>query len=266
MGSFIPAKVAEFKSIAPGAVSVTNLLYAMTVPLHWGLAAIVIFVLGTTFVMQSKNFLPKFLPPGTEVIFVTGLATLFSVYCSYDGAVVGNIPQVDPDAGLSFLDGRIRLPVDFLSVQSLIYDIPETLLARFGGSYILLATSAALFAAVNFLSIMGIASGFEAEDGIPWSADREMIAHLWQSDPCYHPYLPDRFRRFSLPNVTPWHVANDRHHIAALRPSDRAVLDLSVTIHEYYVSYAESSLECGYHKCRAQVSCVSNWSSATQGH
>jgi MFS superfamily sulfate permease-like transporter len=176
MGSFLPAKVAEFKSIAPGAVSVTNLLFAMTAPLQWGLASTIIFVVGITFVMQSKSFLPKFLPPGTEVILVTGLATLFSVYCNYEGAVVGKIPQVNPDAGLSFMDGRIRLPVDFLNVQSLVFDLQETLVARFSGSYLLLATSSGLFAAVNFLSIMGIASGFEAEDDIPWSAKREMVA------------------------------------------------------------------------------------------
>ena len=174
--SLISAKVGEFKAIAPGAASITNLLYAMTIPLQWGLASTVIFVSGTTFVMQSKNLLPSYLPPGTEVIIVTGLATLFSMYGGYDGAVVGEIPQVDPDAGFSFLDGRIRLPVEILDLKSLVFDMQSTLVARFGGSYLMLATSAALFAMVNFLAIMGIATGFEADDGVPWSADREMIA------------------------------------------------------------------------------------------
>merc|ERR1712127_1116269 len=36
--------------------------------------------------------------------------------------------------------------------------------------------SATLFAAVNFLSIMGIAGGFEAENGIAWSPPRELIS------------------------------------------------------------------------------------------
>ena len=33
-----------------------------------------------------------------------------------------------------------------------------------------------LFAGVNFLSIMGISSGFESENGIAWSAPRGLIA------------------------------------------------------------------------------------------
>ncbi|CAB9522688.1 sulfate transporter [Seminavis robusta] len=173
--SSIARQVAEFKSLAPGAVSVTNLLYAMTIPFEWGLASTILFVFGTAFVVQSKNFMPKFLPPGTEVILVTGIATVYSIHFNYDGSVVGEIPQVDPDAGFSFLDGRIRVPVEFLDLKQLVMDIPETLVERFGG-YLMLATSATLFAAVNFLSIMGIASGFEAENGIPWSAEREMVA------------------------------------------------------------------------------------------
>ena len=65
------------------------------------------------------------------------------------------------------------MPVELLDVKSLILDVP--LVERFG-SYTMLTVSATLFAAVNFLSIMGIASGFETENGIPWSAERECIA------------------------------------------------------------------------------------------
>lgn len=173
MRASFPAKVAEYKSIVPGASSVTNLLYAITIPGEWGLASTTLFVLGTAFVMEAKKFLPEFLPPGTEVILVTLVATLYSVHSDYSGAVVGEIPQLDPDAGFSFLYGKIRVPVEFLDVKSLVLDVP--LVDRFG-SYLMLALSASIFAAVNFLSIMGIASGFEAEDGIPWSAEREMIA------------------------------------------------------------------------------------------
>ena len=46
---------------------------------------------------------------------------------------------------------------------------------RMGGWPALVVTSI-LFAGVNFLSIMGIASGFETENGISWSAPRELIA------------------------------------------------------------------------------------------
>ena len=54
--SATPAQVAEYKSLAPGAVSVTNLLFAATIPHKWGLASTIIFVSGTAFVMQAKNF------------------------------------------------------------------------------------------------------------------------------------------------------------------------------------------------------------------
>ena len=92
---------------------------------------------------------------------------------NYEGTIVGEIPAIDPDAGFSFFGGSVRVPVELLDVKSLIFDVP--LVERFG-SYVMLAVSATLFAAVNFLSIMGIASGFETENGIPWSAERECIA------------------------------------------------------------------------------------------
>jgi MFS superfamily sulfate permease-like transporter len=165
-------QVADYKAVAPGAVSVANTLYALTIPFQWGVASTIIFVLGTAFVMQANTFMPKFLPPGTEVILLTAVATLYSIYFDYHGDIVGDIPQLDPDAGFSM--GPIRIPVELLNVSELVFQVP--LVDRFGGSYIKLAISASLFAAVNFLSIMGIASGFETENGIPWSAEREMIA------------------------------------------------------------------------------------------
>lgn len=168
------AKVTEFKAILPGAVAVSNLVYAITHPWEWGLESAILFFFGTAFIMQAKSFLPAFLPPGTEVILVTALATIYSVYSNYAGAIVGEIPAIDPDAGFSFFGGSLRVPVEVLDVKSLIFDVP--LVERFGGSYIMLAVSATLFAAVNFLSIMGIASGFESENDIPWSAERECLA------------------------------------------------------------------------------------------
>ncbi|GAX22581.1 hypothetical protein FisN_14Hh211 [Fistulifera solaris] len=159
----------------PGAISVAHCLYALTHPWEWGLAPAAMFVFGTAFVMKGPTYLPKALPPGSEVIIVTALATAYSVYTSYEGAVVGEIPTLDPDAGLSFFQGKIRIPVEFVSISDLIGNIP-ILVGRFGGSFIMLALSSVIFAAVNFLSIMGIASGFESEDGIEWSAEREMIS------------------------------------------------------------------------------------------
>ena len=67
----------------------------------------------------------------------------------------------------------INIPVELLDWQE-VYNAP--LLEQFGGSFVSCATSCLLFAAVNFLSIMGIASGFETENGIAWSPAREMLS------------------------------------------------------------------------------------------
>ena len=173
LSSEIVAKVTEYKSSFPGAVAVSNLFYSIAHPWEWNLEATILFVLGTAFIMKAKSFLPSFLPPGTEVILVTALATLYSIHFDYQGSIVGEIPQLDPDAGIPLFGGSLRLPVEFLDVKSLVMDVP---LAKRFGSYALLGMSATLFAAVNFLSIMGIASGFEVEDGIPWSPERELVA------------------------------------------------------------------------------------------
>mmetsp|Transcript_15702 Transcript_15702/g.19933 ORF Transcript_15702/g.19933 Transcript_15702/m.19933 type:complete len:465 (+) Transcript_15702:155-1549(+) len=166
--------VSFVKSNAPaatGAVSVTNLLYAITHPWEWGTAAAPLFIFCTIFVMKGKNYLPKSLPPGTEVIIATALATLLSMSFDYPGNVVGEIPQLDSDAGIKL--GPIRIPVEFMNPKEL---LAAPVVERFGGSYVTLIITASLFAAVNFLSIMGIASGFEAENGVAWSAPRELVA------------------------------------------------------------------------------------------
>ena len=156
---------------ATGAVSVTNVLYAMMSPVVWSVIPALIFVVCTTFVMQAPKFLPKSLPTGTEVIIATAAATLYSIHANYTGNVVGEIPELDPEAGLSL--GPLKIPVSFLNINDVI-DAP--VLERFGGSYPSLIISATLFAAVNFLSIMGIASVFEQENGIAWSPPRELAA------------------------------------------------------------------------------------------
>ena len=171
---FLNTFIAPWKSLFPGLGNVANVIFALTHPWIWSLAPSIIFMLGTAFVMESKRILPSFLPPGTEVIMVTAAAALFSVWFNFDGAIVGEIPTIDADAGISLLGGRVKIPIETLNIKKLITETP--LVQQFGGSYILLAISSLLFAAVNFLSIMGIASGFESEDGIPWSAPRELMA------------------------------------------------------------------------------------------
>merc|ERR1719326_212943 len=89
----------------------------------------------------------------------------------YPGNIVGEIPQLDPDAGIKV--GPIRIPVELMNPKDL---LEAPVVDRFGGSYVTLIITASLFAAVNFLSIMGIASSFEAENGVAWSAPRELIA------------------------------------------------------------------------------------------
>jgi MFS superfamily sulfate permease-like transporter len=171
---FLETFITPWKNLFPGLFNVSHVLYAMTHPWLWSLAPTIMFVAGTAFVMEGKRFLPEFLPPGTDVILVTALAALYSVYTQYDGAVVGEIPVMHADAGISLLGGRLKIPVETLDFKKLITEVP--LVEQFGGSYILLAISSMMFAAVNFLSIMGIAAGFESEDGIPWSAERELLA------------------------------------------------------------------------------------------
>ena len=165
--------VRELKSRVPaatGAVNLANIMFALTHPKEWAIDATILFLIGTWFVMKGKKILPSFLPPGTEVILVTAAATIYSMRFDYSGGVVGEIPDMDPDAGMKI--GSITLPVELLDFQKVL-DAPID--AQFGG-FPALFISASLFAAVNFLSIMGIASGFEAENGIAWSAPREMIA------------------------------------------------------------------------------------------
>ena len=163
------------KGIVPGATGVSgvcNILYAVTKPQTWDIVAALIFLSCTLFVMKGKAYLPKSLPPGSEVVIATAAATMFSVYYGYEGGVVGEIPTLDSDAGLSL--GPIKIPVavqDFKSVLNV--PIAERC---FGGSTIKLFITAAIFSAINFLSIVGIASGFESDNNVSWSAPRELIA------------------------------------------------------------------------------------------
>ena len=138
---------------ATGAVNVTNFFYALLHPWEWAVVPTFMFVVGTWFVMNGKHILPKSLPPGIEVILATAVATVYSMKYDYPGGVVGEIPALDPDAGMKI--GGISLPVELLDYQNIL-DAP--IADRFGG-YPLLFVSATLFAGVNFLSIMGIASG-----------------------------------------------------------------------------------------------------------
>ena len=173
--------VSDIKTAFPaatGAVSVSSFVFALLNPALWGIPCTLLFVACTVFVKSGPKILPKFLPPGTEVVLATAAATLYSVYFAYEGGVVGEIPVLGTDdgsAGTSLMGGKIRLPIEILDPRSLVNDIP-VVVDRFGGSWVMMAISATLFAAVNFLSIMGIASGFESEDGVAWSAPRELFA------------------------------------------------------------------------------------------
>jgi sulfate permease, SulP family len=166
--------VAPFRTMFPGFGNVLSIVYALLQPWLWSLAPTMMFIFGTAFVIEGKKILPSFLPPGTDVILVTAATALYSHFTNFGGAVVGEIPPVNAAAGLSFFGGRISVPIEILSLRKLVTETP--LVQQFGGSYIALAVTSLLFAAVNFLSIMGIASGFESEDGISWSAERELIS------------------------------------------------------------------------------------------
>ena len=167
---------------ATGVVGVTNVAYALTNPSSWDLDAFFVFFNCVAFVMLARGWLlPRWVPPGSEVVIAAAAATLFSVHCNYQGGVVGEIPygatttgDVVDSSGISLLGGLVRVPVDFLDLRRLL-DVP---IAEhcFGGSTPRLLLSATIFAGVNFLSIVAISTGFERDDGVAWSAPRELLA------------------------------------------------------------------------------------------
>lgn len=169
----IVSTLKEKAPAATGAVNVTNFFFGLTHPHLWSLVPVMLFVLGTAFVMNGKKFLPKFLPSGTEVIIATAAATLYSMHFDYEGGIVGEIPEIDPDAGISLFGGALKIPIEIIDVKGLIMDVP--VVDRFG-SWAMLAVTATLFAGVNFLSIMGTLTVFETENNIAYSAPRELIA------------------------------------------------------------------------------------------
>ena len=174
--SSIQDLIKTYFSAATGAMNVTDVVYGLTHPWYWSFIPTIMFVVGTWFVMDgSKAVLPKFLPPGTEVILVTAVATLYSMYFNYPGSIVGDIPTIDEESGISILG--IQLPIEVLDMTKIWNTLTTSLVNDvFGGSYILLIISSCLFAGVNFLQIVGIASTFENENDIKWDAPRELIA------------------------------------------------------------------------------------------
>lgn len=173
--SFLGPAMAPIKGLFPGACTLSNILYAATHPFKWALQPTLLFVVGTLFILEGKNYWPALKTlPGLDVILLTVLATLYSMYGNYSGGIVGEIPAMDPDAGIKLLGGKLTIPVELLDMKKLLFEVP--LVERcFGGSWLLLAISAATFAGVNFLSISAIASIFESENGISWTPDRELM-------------------------------------------------------------------------------------------
>jgi sulfate permease, SulP family len=163
------------KGILPGLYAIVSCIFGIVQPWIWSMPSALMFLFGTAFIMEGSQYiLPKSFPPGIDVILVTFACAMYSYYTQYDGAVVGEIPTSTLSGGTSMFDGQIQLPFDVLNIKQLVLETP--LVQQFGGSYILLAISSLMFAAVNFISIMGIANGFESEDGIPWNANRELLA------------------------------------------------------------------------------------------
>lgn len=158
---------------ATGISGVANIFYAISHPQTWDLVPSILFLSCTLFVIKAKSFLPKFMPPGSEVLIATAAATIYSVQFGYDGGVVGEIPSVDSSSGLS-LFGLVKIPIEVLDIKELLkVPIAERC---FDDSMVKLFLSAAIFCGVNGLSIVAIASGFESENSVPWSAPREFIA------------------------------------------------------------------------------------------
>lgn len=153
--------------IAKGALTVTKTIYLLTSPHHWSLFPSAILFLCTACVMKGSQYLPKYLPPGSDVILVTAAATIFSLKTNYEGAVIGQIPVASNEQGSI-------LPFEFDT--SILSHTPIIVDRCFNGSILYLFFSAAVFSSINFLSIIGVASAFEAENNIPWSPTRELAA------------------------------------------------------------------------------------------
>ena len=81
-----------------------------------------------------------------DVILVTAAAALYSTFTKYTGDIVGDIPAIDPDAGIS-LFGVFRIPVELMNFKNI---LSAPLVQQFGGSFVLLSLSGLLFAAVNY--------------------------------------------------------------------------------------------------------------------
>jgi MFS superfamily sulfate permease-like transporter len=171
------ARVTSAFPDATGVVGVTNVAYALSHPWSWDADAVFVFANCVAFVMLARGWLlPRWVPPGSEVVIAAAAATAFGVYFDYRGGVVGEIPSGGgvADSGTSLFGGLARVPIDFLDARRLL-DVP--LAERcFGGSTPRLLLSATVFAGVNFLSIVAISTGFEKDDGIAWSAPRELLA------------------------------------------------------------------------------------------
>jgi len=161
---------------ATGATTLTKIIYILTHPYVWDTIPATLFFVCTLFLMYGKSYLPKFLPPGTEVMIATVTATIYSVQTNYSAnyGTVGEIPTLDANAGMSLFNGSIHLPIEIQSYEHLLFHVPLT--SRFNDSYILLFLTASIFSIINFLSIVGIASGFELDNGIPWTPSRELIS------------------------------------------------------------------------------------------
>ena len=159
---------------AAGATTLAKILYIVSHPNVWAVIPSTLFFLCTVFVMYGKSYLPKACPPGTEVIIATALATIYSIQTNYsnDFGTVGEIPELDPNAGMSL--GGIQLPIKIQSYEHLLFNVPIT--SRFNDSYLYLFITACIFSAINFLSVVGIASGFESENGVAWSPSRELVS------------------------------------------------------------------------------------------
>lgn len=175
--SALGTSVETVKSVVPGATGingVANIAYAVSHPHTWDAVAATLFIACTLFVMKAKRFLPMWMPPGSEVLIATAAATMFSMFHGYEGGVVDEIPTVGSDSGLSFFNGIVKIPIEIMNVNHLL-NVPIAERC-FDGSLVKLLIAATIFSGVNFLSIVGIASGFESDNNVTWSPRRELFA------------------------------------------------------------------------------------------
>jgi len=108
--------------------------------------------------------MPKFAPDGLEVLAAVVLCTFVSAQVGYTGSVVGVLPTESGGENSGVLS--VLLGTSPVDPRSLPWPLAMSLLPK-----------AFVYALISFASCSAICEGFKNDDGVDWSANRELGAH-----------------------------------------------------------------------------------------